>query len=381
MEYKAEVLKLDHQGRGIVKLNNKIVFVDKSVPGEIINYKIKEEHKKFNIGEVISYDKEISNQQEYDCPYYKECGGCQISKLSYQQQLLYKKEKVNDILKKYCNLDIDLEIMGSDKKLQYRNKVIFHVKDNKIGFYEENTNKLIEIDKCLLVNDKVNNIISKIMIRNASKDIMDVFYGKVDNNQIISLLENDVTSLIIYDKVYKTIYGKDKIKEKLDNLSFYISSDSFFQVNTKQAENLYHKVLEYSNLDNNKRVLDLYCGTGTISIYLARYAQEVIGDAVENALKNNITNCKFINKSASDITFNNIDVIIVDPPRSGLDNKLKNTLLKSNVDRIIYISCNPITLARDLNVLKEKYDIIDITLFDMFPQSYHVENVCLLKHK
>ena len=401
MEHQGEVINLNYEGCGITRLDNKVVFINKTIPHDIVNYKITHEYKNYAIGEVISYEKENNHNLEYNCCYYQRCGGCQIARLNYQEQLEFKKEKVEDLFKRYLGINKKLKIIANDTRLGYRNKIVMQVKDGKIGFYEENTHNLIEVDKCLLVDFKVNEIIkmlkdidltnvNKIMIRSTSLDIMIVFYGKIIENQVVSIFKDKVSSIINFDSEYKVIYGKDKIREEINNLYFEISPDSFFQINKNQMIKLYDKILEYVDVNKSQKVLDLYSGIGTISLYLAKFCKEVIGveinkyaveDAKYNAKINNITNVRFINKNANGIRFSDVDTIVVDPPRGGLDNKTKNILLESRVKRIVYVSCNPLTLVRDLKALGSKYVIKDITLVDMFSYSYHVESVVKLELK
>ena len=216
----------------------------------------------------------------------------------------------------------------------------------------------------------------------------------VDEKHIVETLKNIVTSIIIYqDKKYKTIYGSDKLIEKMEEFIFQMSEDSFFQVNTECAIKLYKQVVEYLDLKKEDNVLDLYCGTGTIGIFVSKYCNKVTGveinesaikNAKENAKINNIQNIEFICKDSSKAVLELIDKydkIIVDPPRAGLDKNTIEFLKKSKAEKIVYVSCDPVTLARDLKELKEVYNIEENTPVDMFPYTHHVENVVLLKRK
>lgn len=394
---KLEITGLNHQGQGIGRINNKVVFVDNAMIGEIVEIVIVKEYKKYMLGRVIEYIKKSIDRVDPKCIYYDKCGGCNICNLSYDKQLEFKRNKVIDIFSKYLGVNINPNIVSCEIK-NYRNKIVLHVSNGVIGYYEKNSNNIVEIDKCLIANDKINNIIklikdkinisnvSKILIRATNEDSMVVFYGNIDVDNINYL--DDIDSLYINDKL---IRGKSKIVEKLGDYSFYISKDSFFQVNTKQAVNLYNKVLEFANLDKDDSVLDLYCGTGTIGIYLARFCRRVLGieinsscidDARENSKLNKINNISFICNSSSiirDIDFK-ADVVIVDPPRSGLDNVTIDTLNSIDVKRIVYVSCDPMTLVRDIKKLSN-YEFKDIELFDMFAGDYHVESVVLLERR
>ena len=237
----------------------------------------------------------------------------------------------------------------------------------------------------------------KIIIK-ASKntdDLMLTFDGSnIDKEKIIDVFKNKVTSIMLKkDNNYSLVYGKDYIIEKLGNLKFMISADSFFQVNTNQAEVLFNKVLEYADLSIDDYLLDLYCGTGTISLYLSNYVHKVLGIeinkyAIQNALKNkelnNINNAEFICSDVSKLV-NSIDfkptAIVVDPPRSGLDKVTINYILNSKTKKVIYVSCDPITLARDLSLLNQKYEVKKITPVDMFPNTHHCESITVLERR
>ena len=269
-----------------------------------------------------------------------------------------------------------------------------------LGFYEEGSNKLINIDECLLLDNRINELIKlfyqldltyieKIMVRTTSKEVMVVFYGFIDK---IDILKDKVDSIILINIKEKLLHGKSYIKEQINDLKFIISYDSFFQINTEAMIKLYDKVVEYADLTKEDKVLDLYCGTGTIGIYLSKYCKEVLGiEIVENAIKdaninkelNNIENISFICGDVGKLINADYkqDVLVVDPPRAGLDKKTKKVILDNEYKKIVYVSCDPMTLVRDLSELSVKYDIADVTLVDMFPNTYHVECVTALHLK
>ncbi len=387
-----EITALNHQGYGIGKINNKIIFVENALEGEIVKIKIVENKKKYCIAKVIEYIKTSLNRVSFSCCFYDKCGGCNIAHMCYEKQLEFKKNKVINILDKYCNLSVNPHINFSNE-LNYRNKVVFHIKDGKIGFYQNNSNFIVDIDKCLILSDSINKVlkiirtfdlslVNNIMIRSTYKDIMLVIEGDI-NKDILSNNLSFVSSIYINGKL---VHGSSRIVEKIGNYLFYISYDSFFQVNSKVTYNLYNKILEYASLDKNDNVLDLYCGTGTIGIFLSKYCNKVLGieinksaieDANLNKKINGISNIDFINDNSSYITKldSKFNVVVVDPPRSGLDSKTLNNLILKRVSRLIYVSCNPMTLARDINKLKEIYNLEKMELFDMFCNDYHVECV------
>jgi len=396
-----KIEKLDHFGRGIVKTDNKIVFVEDTIIGDEVFIKIIKDKKKYSEGKVISFNKKSPYRREF-CKYSSICGGCNISDMEYKYQLGYKEQKIKEIVSKYIKENININPIIFNNEKNYRNKIRLHVKGNKLGLYEKNTNKLIEIDTCKLVDEKINSFIKRlksfirenthslkeIIIKNTSLDeVMLVFVGDVLEELVLKTF-SDVDSIFINDKCLNKKY----ITEKLEDYKFLISKDSFFQVNSYNTINLYNEVIKMIGNNRYNKALDLYCGTGTIGIFVSEYAKKVVGievvkDAVDSANVNkkinNIKNITFINGKVEDNinNFLDVDLVIVDPPRSGLDKKTINSLLKIKANKIIYVSCDPMTLARDLNVLKQLYNIDEITPVDMFPNTYHVECVCSLSLK
>ena len=404
--YKVEVTKLDHQGRGITKINDKVIFIPNALPNETVDVDIVLEKKKYyegTIKEIISAsDKRIKPV----CPYFEECGGCQFLNVNYLDSLDYKQSKVEEIINKYLGIKIKINnIVACDNNLYYRNKTTFQVR-NDIGFFKEKTNTLITVDKCYISDTKINDIykdiknnidltnVNQIIIRatkNTSESMV-IFKTNnyIDNKKIIDILSNKVNSIYINGEL---IYGKSKIIENLCGKNFYISPSSFFQVNTLQAEKLYNKAIEYADIKKEDTVLDLYCGTGTIGIVASDKAKRVIGielnkdaikDANENKKLNNINNIEFYAGDVGKILNKNNykpDTIIVDPPRAGLDSLALSQILNIKPKKLVYVSCDLMTLARDLKLLSNDYDILELTPVDMFPYTAHVESVCVLNLK
>lgn len=385
--------RLDHFGRGLGHVSGKIIFVPDLLPNEEALVKIVLDKKKYMVGEVIQLIKKSGNRIIPKCGYDK-CG-CALKSLDYFKTLEFKKEKVTDILKRYGEIEgVVKEIIPSGNIYTYRNKITLKVKDGKIGYFKNGTNDLIEISRCEIASEKSNEIINILKGSDLSEvreviikdfgEIMLIIKGDMD----IEVLKPLVSSIYINDNL---VYGKENIIANLDDFQFYVSKDSFFQVNMDVALKLYNKVLEYLDKALGKRVLDLYCGTGTISLFLSKYFDEVTGIEInEEAVKcaflnkklNNVSNVRFICGDVSKEIHNlKADNIVVDPPRSGLTIEGINDILKINPDRVVYVSCDPMTLARDLKLLKEKYIVQEVTLFDMFPWTYHVESVCLLLRK
>lgn len=409
MNYKID--RLDHQGRGITYVNGKIAFVKNTLPGEEVELKIIKENSKLIEAEPIKFIKKSELREESKCPYYEECGGCNLLHLSYEEQLKYKQHKISDILKKYAGID-DLninEIIPSDKQFYYRDKVTLKVKE-KIGYFKEKTYELIPIEKCMLVNEKINEIIkiinsydnlsnlSEIVIKSFSESetLLIIYLKDADVNfNLLKYLNRFIDNIIVFDNNKKIInkIGKSNIIARLDEKCFKIGAQSFFQININQTLKIYNKIAEYLSKNNNSCVLDLYCGVGSIGLYSSENVKELIGveivaEAVENAKcnaeLNNVKNARFIVGDTKTILLNSNykpDVIIVDPPRAGLDKSVIDDIEKMHPNLLIYLSCDPITLARDLKQLSTSYIIEEITPYDMFPNTHHVETLVKLTRK
>lgn len=404
--YKVEVTKLDHQGRGIAKINDKIIFIPNALPEETVDVDIILEKKKYYEGIIKETINASDKRIKSICPYFEECGGCQFLNMNYQDSLDYKQNKVEEIMNKYLGIKIKINnIVACDNNLYYRNKTTFQV-ENDIGFFKEKTNTLIPVDKCYISDIKINDIykaikdninltnVKQVIIRATKNTLESMVIFKtsnyIDNKKIIDILKKKVDSIYINDEL---IYGKGKIIENLCNKNFYISPSSFFQVNTLQAEKLYNKAIAYADIKKEDTVLDLYCGTGTIGIVASDKAKKVIGielnkeaikDANENKKLNNINNIEFYAGDVGKILNKNNykpDIIIVDPPRAGLDSLALSQILNIRPKKLVYVSCDLMTLARDLKLLSNDYDILELTPVDMFPYTAHVESVCALKYK
>ena len=399
---RVKIEKLDHFGRGICYIDGKICFVEDTLPGEDVKIKITLEKKKYMLGRVKDFYSVSSDRVDDLCPYKDKCGGCDLSHLSYKMENEYKCLKVKEILKKYADVDeVLVEDVSFGEEYNYRNKITLHGDHNIIGYYKKNSNDIVPINKCLLVDEKINHIINVInmmssdneykdiiiRVSNDSEEVLISITGKVKGYEV---LEDLCDSLIINDEVIK---GERCIMSFIGEKKFIISDKGFFQVNKTLTERLYNEVLNIVKEVKPKKVLDLYCGCGTIGIYISDYVDEVVGvevfkESIENAKKNkklnNCHNIRFICDKVENVIDNikdNTDLVIVDPPRGGLDKTSIDVLLSMNVNNLVYVSCDPVTLARDIKLLKEKYDVVSIKPFNMFSKTYHVECVCLLKAK
>lgn len=397
-----KIEKLDYYGRGISRSSGKVYFIENALKDEDVSITLLKEKKKYCEAKL----KEISNiskdRTEAKCKYYNVCGGCQIMHIKEEKQEEFKKEKVEEILKKLLKYNKDVNDIVFSKNFNYRNKVVLHVKDNKLGFYKNKTNELIEIDKCLLLNPVINDLISYLKNYIELKDIEKITI-KVGNktNEVMLIIDGSIAYykklleivdvLIINEKVITT---KDYITSYIGNKKYIIKKNSFFQVNYDISTRMYNKVKDVIVKEKSKNVLDLYCGTGTIGIYISDVVSkitgiEVVSDAIESANTNkkinNVENIEFILGKVEDkldfISNNNIDTIIVDPPRSGLHKKVIPILEKISPKTIIYVSCDPITMARDIKLLSNNYELVEVTPYDMFPNTYHVECVSVLHRK
>ena len=395
--------RLDDYGRGITKLDDKTCFVSNALVGEEVNIEINNIKSKYieaNSKEVIN---KSPNRQAPKCPFYLTCGGCNIMHMNYDSQLEFKKNKVEGILHKFADIDgVVKDIIPSDE-FNYRNKVTLKVINNKLGYFKDKSNDLVAIDKCLLVSNKINEVINKlnsvnlnnideVLIRSNYKDeLLLCLIGKnIEKEYYLNHL-SDIDNIVIIDNNDKLIIkGNDYIIDKIDDMLFKVSVESFFQVNSIQVKNLYDKVLEYAKLTGKERVLDLYCGTGTIGMFLSKKAKYVYGieinesavkDANYNKKLNNINNIEFLCEDANKIknNYKNIDLVVVDPPRSGLGENAIKTIIDINPKRIVYVSCDPVTLARDLKILQQNYLIKELIPVDMFPNTYHCESIAVIE--
>lgn len=398
MEKRVE--KLDDFGRGIVRIDNKVCFVKNALKDEVVDVQITSNKKNFMTGVASKIIDESPERITPKCKYYNMCGGCNLSHMTFNEENNFKLEKVKNIFKKFAGLNVDINKINYKDEYNYRNKIVLRVKDNKLCLLEENSNNTTNIDECLLVNDKINEVIiklkevvkdeneiDKIMIRysNYSNDVMIKVEGKVKNTDSFKKI---CSSLIINNKVITNEFIICSILDK----NFYVSSESFFQVNYDVVNMLYKKIIDVVKENKSKRVLDLYCGVGSIGICISDYVDKVFGvEVVEDAIKsanknkelNNVDNINFKCGKVEDvINKDNIeyDTVIVDPPRSGVDKKAIGVLNNSNANLIIYVSCDPITLARDVKLL-DNYKVKEVELFNMFPRTYHCESVCILERR
>lgn len=389
--------KFDDFGQGITFVDDVITFVPNTIPGDIVDIKIVKKKKKYNVGKVINYIKLSKDRIDYKCPYFNKCGGCVLQSISYDATINFKLNKVINLFNKY-NLDIKPEIVKNPSDYNYRNKIKLMVIDGKIGYFETNSHTLVEINECIIASKAINKIIpllknfniinGNIVIRcNLNDEILIIIESNDKLNIDIDVLKENIklVGIVVNNK---TIYGDNFLIECINDIYYKISYDSFFQINPYVASILFNIIK--GNIDKTDIVLDLFCGVGTLSLNAALNANEVIGveivpnavlNAIYNAKINKINNTKFILNDAQDAVGKinkKFDKIIIDPPRSGLTKKTIDTILTIMPKKIIYVSCDPNTLIRDISLLKDKYSIEKSYILDMFSYSYHVECICIL---
>lgn len=442
-EIELKIDRLGTNGEGIAHVKEFTIFIALALPNEIVLARVDEVKKNYATADLLKILEPSEDRIEAECKNYPACGGCQLAHVSYESQLKFKRQIVVDSVErigKIRGVEI-LPTLGMQDPTRYRNKFQFPIdrrgKMVRIGCYSRGTHEIIDVSKCLIQraeNDQLlqamREVVSKFQIPIYDEDrhtgilrhlmgrvgfdgsLMAVLVTSKDSlphaKEIVKFLRNRIPNLksvqqniqpqrnnVILGRQTKILWGVEGILDRIGEFEFQISARSFFQVNTAQAEVLYRKVLEFANLDGSEIVLDAYCGTGTISIFLARHARKVFGieivssailDARKNARANRIRNAEFFVGDASAIVSKFLhdeiypDVVIVDPPRAGCESKVLETLAKMNPRKIIYVSCNPATLARDLGILQSLGFVAKkIQPIDMFPMTAHVESVTLLE--
>ncbi len=397
---KVEIKKLDNFGRGITYVNDKICFVDNALPGEIVDVEVFLEKKRYALGKVVHFYTLADCRIEAKCPYTDVCGGCAFQHMDFDEENKFKLEKVKEILNKFGKVSGD-NVLGisyfSDEF--YRNKIVLHGEDGQFGFYQEASKRIVDIERCLLMDSRINDVIKnlknikvtgkcEVMIRtsNDSSLCMTAITGEVSNFEVL----RGVTDTLIING--NLIWGSKRLISEIGEKKYYVSAKSFFQVNKSLTKELYDEVLNVVKEEKPEKVLDLYCGTGTIGIYVSDFCREVIGiessieavfDAQENILLNNCRNVKVLGGKVEDRIgeLHDADLVIVDPPRAGLDNKTVLNVLRIDAKMIVYVSCDPITLGRDIELLSSKYEVKYAKVFNMFPRSYHCETVAVLTRR
>jgi 23S rRNA (uracil1939-C5)-methyltransferase len=445
------------EGKSLARVDGKVIFIENVVPGDVVDVQLFKNKKDFGEGFPTRFKEYSKDRVNPFCSHFGTCGGCQWQMLPYEKQLTYKQKQVEEALRRIGKVQIPeiLPIIGAEQTRQYRNKMEYTFSNKKYlsseelhagvphlqdvaGFHAKGVfDKVVEVNVCYLQEEPTNQI------RNAVRDFavehkmpfydikthggwlrnmqvrltttgelmvnMVLGYEDKPNRKLLMdyMLQQfpQITTLLftintkwndsMYDLVPEVYYGKGYIIEKLEDFQFKISPKSFFQTNSRQGERLYQVTREFAELTGAETVYDLYCGTGSIGIFVSRHANKIVGvetvadavaDAKENAALNKIEQASFyvgdVIDVCNDLFFEKNgrpDVIITDPPRAGMHEKLVKKLLDMEAPLIVYVSCNPATQARDLSILDEKYSVEKIQPVDMFPHTHHIENVVQLK--
>ncbi len=460
-----EITNAAAEGKCIARIEDKVIFVPFTAPGDVVDVQIVKKRKSYLEGRVTKFHSHSDQRREAACEHFGLCGGCKWQHLSYENQLINKQKQVVDNFERIAKVSIgeELPILGCDEEYYYRNKLEYTFSNrrwltnldapkeeggpqntNGLGFHLPGMfDKILDIEHCHLQKEPSNSIrlfvreyanthdldfynarnhegfLRNLLIRTSStNDLMVIVVFRYDDLDIADMMEAisvkfpEITSLMyvvnekgndtIWDLEIKNYKGNPYLIEEMkspidgnEKLKFKVGPVSFYQTNPEQAYKLYKTAFDFANLTGEELVYDLYTGTGTIADFIAGSAKKVIGiesveqaieDAKENSELNNITNTEFFAGDMLKILTPEFiqqngqpDIIITDPPRAGMHEKVVLQLLKTAPKKIIYVSCNPATQARDIELLSQKYDVVKIQPVDMFPQTHHVENVALLQ--
>ena len=448
------------EGKSLGKINDQVVFVQRTIPGDIVDVQVTKKRKSYLEGFPVFFHKYSDIRVKPFCEHFGLCGGCKWQELPYEKQLFYKEREVFNNLKRIGKVELPeiMPILPSSEDKFYRNKLEFSFSNkrwliasemdidketlntNGVGFHVPGMfDKVVDIEKCFLQREPSNRIrlaikkyafdnklpffdfreqkgfLRTLIIRTSSVgEVMVIIVFFYDDPEERALLFDSLTKqfpevtswmYVINNKANDSIIdqnihlfkGRDHIIEEMEELKFKIGPKSFFQTNSKQALNLYRVVRDFACLTGDQIVYDLYTGTGTIANFIAPRAKKVIGieyvpeaieDALENSKTNNIYNTIFLAGDIKDILKPNFfeqneypDVLITDPPRAGMHDDVVQTIMNAAPERIVYVSCNSATQARDINILDWRYKVTKIQPVDMFPHTHHVENVVLLERK
>ena len=442
-EYIVDIIDNGFEGEGIAKIDNFTIFIPGTIKGEKVRVLIVKVLSSHGFGKIVEIIEKSQARQDVDCNTYKRCGGCNLRHVKYEETLKMKQNAVQSLVNKTLKNKLQVrETVGMENPLHYRNKAQYPIGINKqgepvIGVFANRTHEVIPIDNCLIQNKKseeiakfiiefikeknisiydektgkglVRHIVTKVGIKTGEIMCVIVINGhKIPNeNELVENLKtrypeikaivkniNMKNTNVILGQRNINVYGNGYIEDILGKYTFKISPLSFYQVNPIQAEKLYNLGVEMAQISKDDTVFDLYCGIGTISLFMAKYAKKVYGieivkeaidAAKENAKINNVDNTEFyagdvevvldelINKNKV-----KADIVMFDPPRKGLDKKSINNILQIKPKKLVYISCNPATLIRDLKMFEEQYEIKTIIPVDMFPWTSHIECVSLL---
>lgn len=385
------VLKVEkHAGEGtaIAYENEKVIFVRYALPGETVRVNIYKETKDYAMAEPLEIIEPAPERIQPQCPHFSICGGCDYQMLSYDAQVEMKRQMILETYRRIGKIDLpDLTgVIRSPLPYRYRNTETFKVNPNKktIGFFRKDTKFVVDMDECMLAMDGINQ---------ALKDIRKQPDFPPHNFKIRTTADHETVVHWVKADGYEDKPVYERVDAAGKSIQFKISKDSFFQVNNSMIPLWIEKIVSFLDPDGHERIFDLYCGIGLITLFVSFFAKETLGveiakssviDAKHNVEVNKITsNVQFIQAPVEEVlpTLGYADVIIVDPPRKGIEDKGVETLLSMRPKKIIYSSCKPATQARDIQMLSEHYDLKELVLVDMFPQTHHAELLALLTLK
>lgn len=380
--YIVKIIDEDNIGNGIAKINDKIIFIKNALLDEELEIEITKNNKNYMKGKIIKVISKSDKRITPICKYYDKCGGCNFLHTSFDNEIKIK----SNYLEKLFNRKV--EYLSINNELNYRNKVVLHVIKGKLGYFNDKTHELCMINHCNLLNPKINLKIDKLSKMNLN-NINEIMIRCINNKIMINIIGNVKDFNIECDSLYinnEYIKGDKYLIDEINNYKFSIYPESFYQINREGMINIYNKAKSYIGTNNN--LLDLYCGTGTIGIWLHDNFNKIVGieineNSIENAninkKLNSLNNIEFICDDAKNIK-NKFDPIIVDPPRNGLSKDVINYLNNSDSNKVVYISCNPNTLKRDIELL-DNYELVNLSYTNMFPRTKHIECVSLLEKK
>lgn len=438
--YRARVEGYTSEGLGVARIDGQAVFVHRALRGEDCDVLLLKVLKNAAFGKAVKVHESSPHRVEPDCPYYGKCGGCDFRHMDREEELYAKKTRVQDALRRIGGSDVQVEEILVGERLHYRNKSQFPIAaDGTVGFYKARSHQVIPVENCLLQKVDTNNVQLKfdryirlynvscydertrqgllrhlyVRSNGAGESLVCIFANGRElphEAELVALLREASPRIVgvvlgvntqptgaILGKEYRTLWGTDVLTDELCGLTFRLSVPSFYQVNREMAEVLYDKAVEFAALTGTETVLDLYCGAGTITQVMARHAGRVIGaeivpeaieDAKANAKRNGVENVEFFCGDASAVAADfaakglRPDVICVDPPRKGLAPEVVRAAAQMAPRRIVYVSCDPATLARDVKLLAaEGYGAVRAAAVDMFPGTANVESVVALERR
>jgi len=405
-----EITDYAAEGKSLARVDGKVIFVKGAMPGDIVDIQLTKSKKDWGEGHILRHHQYSSRRVDPFCQHFGLCGGCSWQMVPYEEQLVFKQQQVEDQLKRLGRISLptiqpilgckDISYLQADPSNQIRNFIRDLALENNFSFYDIRQHQGF-LRNLIIRYATTGELMINLCVGEENKQALDLIFSALLANfpQITTLLYTLNTKLndSIFDLEPVVVHGKGYIKEVLEDFTFKIGPKSFFQTNSRQGEELYKVTRNYAELTGSEVLYDLYCGTGSIGIFCSKHVKKLVGveaiseavsDAHINAELNNVNHAMFFDGDVIDICtdtfFNqhgNPDVVITDPPRAGMHEKLVRKLLEISAPTVVYVSCNPATQARDLQLLDEGYSVEKIQPVDMFPHTHHIENVVQLKRR